>query len=136
MQNRDNGMVPAIFILGLVVVLAFLLVVSRSIGASFASVLSTAPSLFIIGGVLIGVWYFVRDFWLQLFAAFFAFGWPTTWPVLTSIANGCNDPDSSFRPWQQDSFIDSGWMTWGVEFIFVALLCVAVVHEYRRRRYW
>lgn len=62
--------------------------------------------------------------------------WPTIWPVLTSIANGGNDSESSFRPWHERSFIDSAWMTWGVEVIFVALLCFVVFHEYRRRRYW
>jgi hypothetical protein len=136
MHNRDDGLVPAIFIFGLVVVLGGVLVVSRSIGASFSSVLATATGLFIIGSVLGVAWYFYKKFGLSFFAAFFAFGWPATWPVLTSIANGGNDPDSSFRPWHEDSFINSAWMTWGVEFIFVALLVLAVIHQYRRHRYY
>ena len=136
MHNRDDGLVPAIFIFGLVVVLGGVLAVSRSIGASFASVLATAGWLFVIGSVLGVAWYFYKKFALSLFTAFFAFGWPATWPVLTSIANGGNDPDSSFRPWHEDSFINSAWMTWGVEFIFVALLVLAVIHQYRRHRYY
>ncbi|MDQ7979954.1 hypothetical protein QYH69_22185 [Paraburkholderia sp. SARCC-3016] len=133
MQTRDNGLLPATV---LAVLLVCLLGFSRWVGASFSSVVTAATSLFILGSVLGAAWYFLRAFGWSLSAGFFAFGWPTTWPVLTSIANGGYDSDSSFRPWAQDSFIDSGWMRWGVEFIFVALLCLALVHEYRRRRYW
>jgi hypothetical protein len=136
MQNHDNGLIPAGFIIGGLVFLVFVLGVSSSIGASFASVLTTALWLAGIAAILGVSWYFLKKFGLSLFAAFFAFGWPATRPVLTSIANGGTDPDASFRPWQHDSFIDSAWLIWGVEFIFLALLCLAVVHEYRRHRYY
>lgn len=136
MHNRDDGLVPVILIFGLVIVLGGVLVVSRSIGASFGSVLAAAAWLFVIGSGLGVAWYFYKKFGLSFFAAFLAFGWPATWPVLSSIANGGNDPDSSFRPWHEDSFINSAWMTWGVEFIFVALLVLAVIHQYRRYRYY
>jgi hypothetical protein len=135
MQNRDNGLM-AVVVIPCLIVLALLLWLSRSIGASFASACTTATSLIFLGGVLGAVWYFLKDFSLQLVATFFAIGWFTTWPVLTSIANGGDDSDTSFRPWHQGSFIDSAWMTRGVELIFVALLCLAVFHEYRRRLYW
>lgn len=135
MQTRDDGTMAFIAI-ACVVGLGGILWVSRALGASFASVCTAAGSLFILGVVLAALWRFLDDYGLQFLAGFFAFGWPTTWPVLTSIANGGSDPDSSFRPWHDHSFIDSAWMTWGIEALFVLLLAAAVIHEYRRRRYW
>ncbi|BCZ85504.1 hypothetical protein PTKU64_91790 (plasmid) [Paraburkholderia terrae] len=135
MQNRDNGLMVVILI-PCILALAVIVWVSRAIGASFASVCTTATSLVVVIVALTILWRFLDDFGLQILAAFPALGWPTIWPVLTSIANGGNDSESSFRPWHEQSFIDSAWMTWGLEVIFVALLCFAVFHEYRRRRYW
>jgi hypothetical protein len=136
MHNRDNGLMVAIMI-PVLLALAVILWISRGIGASFASVCSTAASLLVVVVVLALLWRFLDDFGLQILAALPAFGWPTIWPVLKSIANGGDDdPSSSFRPWHEQSFIDSAWMTWGIEAIFVVLLCAAVFHEYRRRRYW
>jgi hypothetical protein len=135
MQNRDNGLMAAIVIFGIFAI-AVILWISRAIGASFASVCSSATSLVVVVVVLAILWRFLDDFGLQILAAFPAFGWPTIWPVLTSIANGGDESESSFRPWHEESFIDSGWMTWGIELVFVALFCAAVAHEYRRRRYW
>jgi hypothetical protein len=135
MRNRDNGLMMAILI-PCILALAAILWISHAIGASFASVCSTATSLVVVIVALALLWRFLDAFGLQILAAFPAIGWPPIWPVLTSIANGGSDSESSFRPWHEQSFIDSAWMTWGLEAIFVALLCLAVFHEYRRRRYW
>jgi hypothetical protein len=135
MQNRDNGLMAAISI-PCVLAVALILYVSHAIGASFASVFSTAMLLVVVIVALAILWRFLDGFGLQILAAFPALGWPTIWPVLTSIANGGDDSDSSFRPWHEQSFINSAWMTWGLEVVFVALLGFAVVHAYRRRRYW
>ena len=135
MRSRNDGGMAIILIVGVVAGVIFW--ISSELGASFSSVAWAIASLLVVGGVLFALWWRLNNYGLLLLSAFFAIGWPATWPVLTSIANGGRDPDSSFRPWQHEqSFIDSAWMTWGVEVIFVAILAAAAFHAYRRRLYW
>lgn len=106
MQNRNDGLMMAILI-PCILVVAVILWISHAIGASFASVCSAAASLVVVIVALAILWRFLDDFGSQILAAFPALGWPTIWPVLTSIANGGNESEFSFRPWHEQSFIDS-----------------------------
>jgi hypothetical protein len=132
MQNRDDGTMAGIVIV-CVLALGAILWVSRALGASVSSVCTTAGSLFVVAGISFAAWRFFDDFTLPIAAGFLVIGWPTTWPVLDSIANGGSDTESYFHP-MQEPFINSAWMTWGVEVILVSLLGLAI-YMHRRRRW-
>ncbi|MFL9911967.1 hypothetical protein [Paraburkholderia sp. RL17-337-BIB-A] len=131
MQNRDDG---TMIVIAIVLLLFFgaTLWVSRALGASFSSVCTTALSVLVVAGISFAAWRFLDDFAVPIAAGFLVIGWPTTWPVLDSIANGGSDTESYCHP-MQSPFINSAWMTWGVEVIFVGLLGLAVYMRQRRR---
>ncbi|MFM0027442.1 hypothetical protein PQR70_14385 [Paraburkholderia madseniana] len=131
MKNRDDGTMAVIAIV-CVLFLGAILWVSRALGASFSSVCTTAVSVLFVAGISFAAWRFLDDFALPIAAGFLVIGWPTTWPVLDSIANGGSDSESYFHP-MQEPFINSAWMTWGVEVIFVGLLALAIYMQRRRR---
>jgi len=133
MQNRNDGTAVVIVIV-CTLFLAAMLWVSRTLGASFSSVCAAAMSLLFVGGIAFAAWRFLDDFALPIAAGFLVVGWPTTWPVLDSIANGGSDTESYFHP-MQEPFINSAWMTWGVEVLFVGTLGLAI-YMYRRSRRW
>ncbi|MEM5373368.1 hypothetical protein V4C53_46640 [Paraburkholderia azotifigens] len=134
MSNRNDGTAAVI---GFVVLaaLAVLLALSRAIGASFSSVCTAAFPIIFAAAIAVAAWRFLEDFGPALLAGFAAIAWPALWPVLDSIANGGRDTDTYFRP-MDDPFINSVWLKWGVEAIFVALIVLALYVRHRRRRYW
>jgi hypothetical protein len=132
MQNRNDG-IAAVFVIVGVLFLAAMLWLSRALGASFSSVCAAAVSFLLVAGIAFAAWRFLDDFALPTVAGFLLVWWPTTWPVLDSIANGGSDTESYFHP-MQEPFINSAWMTWGVEVLFVGTLVLAI-YMHRRSRW-
>jgi hypothetical protein len=131
MRNDSTASIIALFVLA---ALAALLWISRALGASFSSVCTAAVPLVFSAVILFAAWRFLDNFALPLFAGFFVLGWPSVWPVLDSIASGGRDTDSFFRP-GGDPLVNSAWVEWGGEFLFIALLVLAI-YVHRRRRSW
>ncbi|XUW93284.1 hypothetical protein OH764_34725 (plasmid) [Burkholderia sp. M6-3] len=130
MRNDSAASIIALLVLAS---LAALLWISRALGASFSSVCTAAVPLIFSAVILFAAWRFLDDFALPLFAGFLVLGWPSVWPVLDSIANGGRDTDSFFRP--NAGLMNSAWVEWGVELLFVGLLALAI-YVRRRRRSW
>jgi hypothetical protein len=129
-----NDALPSLIALVVLAILGGLFWIWRALGASFASVCTAAVPLVFSAVILFAAWRFLDDFALPLFATFPVLGWPSLWPVLDSIASGGRDTESFFRP-MGDPLINSDWLKWGVEALFVALLAAAI-YARRRRRYW
>ena len=129
-----NDATTSFIALCILAVLAFLLWLSRSLGASFSSVCTAAMPIVFCAVIAFLAWRFLDDFGLPLLAGFLVVSWPAVWPVLDSIASGGRDTDTFFRP-ISDPLVNSEWVKWGVEALFVALLVLAV-YAHRRRRYW
>ncbi|MGF6637154.1 hypothetical protein [Paraburkholderia tuberum] len=131
MRNDATTSLIALCILG---VLAFLLWLSRSLGASFSSVCTAAMPVLFCAVIALLAWRFLDDFGFPLLAGFLVVSWPAVWPVLDSIASGRRDADTFFHP-MSEPLVSSDWLKWGVEALFVGLLALAIYLR-RRRRYW
>ena len=129
-----NDATTSLIALSILAVLGFFLWLSRSLGASFSSVCTAAMPIVFCAVIALLAWRFLDDFGFILLAGFFVISWLAVWPVLDSIAAGGRDDDTFFHP-ISDPFINSGWVKWGVEIVFVALLALAIYLR-RRRRYW
>ncbi|RZF23536.1 hypothetical protein EVC45_43945 [Paraburkholderia sp. UYCP14C] len=128
-----NDAPSSIIVLIVLAILGGLFWISRSLGASFSSVCTAAVPILFSAVVAFAAWRFLDDFALPLIAGFFVIAWPSIWPVLDSIASGGRDTDDLFRP-MSDPLINSDWVKWGVEALFVGLLAAAI-YARRRRRY-
>ncbi|VVD31270.1 conserved membrane protein of unknown function (plasmid) [Paraburkholderia dioscoreae] len=131
MRNDATSSLLVLFVLAII---GGLFWISRTLGASFSSVCTATVPILFSAVILFAAWRFLDDFALPLLAGFFVIAWPSTWPVLDSIASGGRDTEDFFRP-MGDPLINSDWVKWGVEGLLVGLLAAAI-YARRRRRYW
>ncbi|MFL9912555.1 hypothetical protein [Paraburkholderia sp. RL17-337-BIB-A] len=129
-----NDATSSLLVLSILAIIGGLFWISRTLGASFSSVCTATVPILFSAVILFAAWRFLDDFALPLLAGFFVIAWPSIWPVLDSIASGGRDTEDFFRP-MGDPLINSDWVKWGVEGLFVGLLAAAI-YARRRRRYW
>jgi len=128
-----NDATTSIIVLIVLAIVGGLFWISNALGASFSSVCTAVVPLVFSAVILFAAWRFLDDFALPLLAGFFVLAWPSIWPVLDSIASGGRDTEDFFRP-IGDPLINSDWLKWGVEALFVGPLAAAI-YARRRRRY-
>jgi hypothetical protein len=125
-EQRPFTTAGLVAIIGLVS-LALFAVTACEFGASLASSLLAAFRLGCLMIAIGAVVSFKRGSYAIGAAVFALTGWPCVWPVLNSIAADGQDSYAGPLDFQPRSFINSDWLTWGLEVvigIFFIHVCV------------
>jgi hypothetical protein len=139
-RNDEGG---GLLLLGLVVVVAAVLGgvywVSVHLGASFVTTAKglggSFGSLMASGMLAVVLRQFGFSSWLNCFWVTPALAWPAWWPALDSIATGGRDPSDAIAVamLSEPSLINSAWVTWGGEVLFLGLAASAIVSVWKAR---